>query len=188
LSENKELTAPDTRAELDAVINIVYLTPENSEYGKQNEFLTLKTKLPGENGEIEEKEWERIYLHRAFPFDMPDNYISVLDKDKKEIGLIKSIEDFDPETAALLRKELERKYYSPVILKIHSIKERYGYSYWVVDTDAGKMNYTLQDTFRSILHAGSDRVFIIDMDGNRYEIPDLTKLDFNSYKKIELYL
>ena len=73
-------------------------------------------------------------------------------------------------------------------MKIHSIKERYGYSYWVVDTDAGKMNYTLQDTFRSILHAGSDRVFIIDMDGNRYEIPDLTKLDFNSYKKIELYL
>ncbi|NLZ35956.1 MAG: DUF1854 domain-containing protein [Clostridiales bacterium] len=188
MPEKNELAAPDTRAELDTVINIVYLTPENSEFGKLNEFITLKTKLPGENGEVEEKEWQRIHLHRAFPFDMPENYISVLDKDKKEIGLIKNIDDFDSDTAKLLKDELERKYYSPVILKIHSIKERYGYSYWVVDTDAGKMNYTLQDTFRSILHAGSDRVFIIDMDGNRYEIPDLSKLDFKSYKKIELYL
>ncbi|NLB15812.1 MAG: DUF1854 domain-containing protein [Clostridiales bacterium] len=188
MSENKELTVQDTRTELDTVINIVYLTPENSEFGKLNEFLTLKTKLKAESGEIEEKEFQRIYLHRAFPFDMPSDYISVLDKDKKEIGLIKSIEDFDTDTAALLRKELERKYYSPVISKIHSIKERYGYSYWVVDTDAGKMNFTLQDTFRSILRAGAERIFIIDMDGNRYEIPDLTKLDFNSYKKIELYL
>ncbi len=188
MPEKNELTAPDTHAELDTVINIVYLTPDNSELGKLNEFISLKTKLPGENGEAEEKEWQRIHLHRAFPFDMPENYISVLDKDKKEIGLIKNIDDFDSDTTKLLKDELERKYYSPVILKIHSIKERYGYSYWVVDTDAGKMNYTLQDTFRSILHAGSDRVFIIDMDGNRYEIPDLSKLDFKSYKKIELYL
>ena len=45
MSENKELTVQDTRTELDTVINIVYLTPENSEFGKLNEYLTLKTKL-----------------------------------------------------------------------------------------------------------------------------------------------
>ena len=39
-----------------------------------------------ENGKLE-KTAERIFLSRAFPFDMPLEYISVLDRDKKEIGI-----------------------------------------------------------------------------------------------------
>ncbi len=191
MSEENQITVNDNgeaKVKLDSVINIVYLNSDNSEFKKVNEFLTLKTKMPDGNGGTEEKEWPRIYLHRAFPFDMPYKYISVLDRDKKEIGLIRDISEFDEATGKLLFDELDRKYYAPVITKIQNIKERYGFSYWVVETDSGHMSFTLQDTYRSILHAGKDRIFIIDMDGNRYEIPDLTKLDFKSYKKIELYL
>ena len=178
----------DDKTRLDSVINIIYLNKDNSEFKKVNEFLTLTADVPDENGDIVKKDWQRIYLHRAFPFDMPDKYISVLDKDKKEIGLIHEISSFDEETQKLLQEELERKYYAPVITRIYSVKERYGFSYWVVETSSGRMSFTLQDTYRSILKAGKDRIFIIDMDGNRYEIPDLNKLDFKSYKKIELYL
>ena len=50
----------------------------------------------------------------------------------------------------------------------------------------------LQDTFRSIIKSprddGTERIFILDVDGNRYEIPDVEALDRKSYKKIELYL
>lgn len=191
MSEDKQIAAPeskDAQVKLDAVINIIYLDSKNCEFKKVNEFLTLKAGLPDADGVVETKEWPRIYLHRAFPFDMPYKYISVLDKDKKEIGLIRDLEEFDEPTRKLLLDELNRKYYAPVITKIYSVKERYGFSYWVVDTDSGHMSFTLQDTYRSILRAGKERIFIIDMDGNRYEIPDLTKLDFKSYKKIELYL
>ena len=191
MEEKTQVSLPvgqEDKTRLDAVINIIYLTTENSRFRKVNEFLTLKATVPNENGEPEEKSWPRIYLHRAFPFDMADKYISVLDKDKKEIGLIRDIHEFDPETQKLLTEELERKYYAPVVTKIYSVKERYGFSYWVVDTSSGRMSFTLQDTYRSLLKAGKDRIFIIDMDGNRYEIPDLNKLDFKSYKKIELYL
>lgn len=132
--------------------------------------------------------WPRIYLHRAFPFDKPFEYISVLDKDMKELGLISSIDDFPPETARMLREELERKYYAPVIKTIHSVNERFGFSYWKVTTDEGDLSFTLQDTYRSILKAGGGRVFIVDMDGNRFDIPNVEELDFKSYKKIELYL
>lgn len=132
--------------------------------------------------------WPRIYLHRAFPFDKPFEYISVLDKDMKELGLISSIDDFPPETAQMLREELERKYYAPVIKTIHSVNERFGFSYWKVTTDEGDLSFTLQDTYRSILKAGGGRVFIVDMDGNRFDIPNVEELDFKSYKKIELYL
>lgn len=135
---------------------------------------------------------DRIFLSRAFPFDMPFDYISVLDKDKKEIGFIRSINDFDEPQRTLLKNELDTKYYTPTIKRILSVKERYGFSYWKTECEFGEKSFTLQDTFRSIIKAsnpdGSERVFILDVDGNRYEIPCIEALDRQSYKKIELYL
>ena len=111
-----------------------------------------------------------------------------MDSDKQEIGILRSIEQFDQETKALLVKELVRRYYTPVIERIFSVKERYGFSYWKVKTPDGEMNFTLQDTFRSMIRAGENRLLLLDVNGNRFEIPDVTALDRKSYKKIELYL
>ena len=68
------------------------------------------------------------------------------------------------------------------------MKERYGFSYWKVKTEEGEVRFTLHDTFRSIIRAGEKRVILLDVDGNRFEIPDVDALDRKSYKKIELYL
>jgi hypothetical protein len=95
---------------------------------------------------------------------------------------------FDGDTEALLREELARIYYTPKIRRIASMKERYGFSYWQVDTDDGELSFTVQDTFRNLLRIGEDRVAIFDVDGNRFEIESLSSLDRKSYKKIELYL
>ena len=143
-------------------------------------------------GEKVEKIAERILLSRAFPFDMPYEYISVLDRDKKEIGFIRTLDDFDEPERTLLKNELETKYYTPVIKRIIQVKERYGFSYWRCECEFGEHSFTLRDTFRSIIRAyrpdGTQRIYILDIDGNRYEIPDVEKLDRMSYKKIELYL
>lgn len=123
---------------------------------------------------------------------MPLEYISVLDRDKKEIGFIRSLDDFDEPARGMLLHELEAKYYTPKIKKIYSVKERYGFSYWKTECEFGEKSFTLQDTFRSIIRShladGTERVFILDVDGNRYEIENVEALDRQSYKKIELYL
>lgn len=186
MADTTEITTK--RKSLDDIIDIVYLNRDNAVFTKVNEFLTLKAKIKNAEGTEEEKEYPRLYLHRAFPFDEPFSYISVLDKDQKEIGLIRSLDDFDDDTKKLLCDELTRKYYAPKVIKIMTVKERYGFSYWKVLTDIGELTFTLRDTYRSLLKVGGGRVFIIDIDGNRYEIPDLEKLEFKSYKKIELYL
>ena len=135
---------------------------------------------------------ERIFLARAFPFDMKSEYISVLDRDRKEIGMIRSLGDFSGDQRALLERELEVKYYTPVIKRIMSVKERYGFSYWKTECEFGEKDFTLRDTFRSIIKTpnadGGDRVCIIDVDGNRYEIPDVGHLDAQSLRRIEMYL
>jgi len=178
----------DTKTSLSDVITVIYFNAANAVFNIRNSFLTLDAKIKNEQDVPEDKTFPRVYLHRAFPFDNPYSYISVLDKDMKEIGIIRELTDLDENSQKLILDELHRKYYAPVIKSITSMKERYGYSYWRVITDAGELSFTLQDTFRNILKVGGNRVFIVDIDNNRFEIPDVEKLDFKSYKKIELYL
>lgn len=131
---------------------------------------------------------ERAYLSRSFPHDLPYEYISVSDKEQNEIGILRSLDAFDEATRELLKKELWKKYYVPKIIRIDSISERFGYSYWEVETSGGKRAFSLKDTFRSLMRIGSDRLFVVDVDANRYEIESLRALDRKSYRKIELYL
>lgn len=128
----------------------------------------------------------RVFLHRAFPFDRPYEYISVSDENG-EIGIIFDISEFT-DSAQILRDELEEKYFAPKIKKVLSVKERFGYSYWKVICDRGNYDFTVKDTFKSIIHVSESRVFILDVDSNRFEIESLAALDRNSFRKIELYL
>lgn len=156
----------------------VWITPENASFALKNGFLYIQ---------YGEKE-QRAFLCRQFPFEKLLEFISVMDEEQCEIGIIRDVAVFDEETRTLLTDELKRRYYAPVILSIISFKERYGFSYWKVKTPEGEVSFTLHDTFRSIIRAGEKRMILLDVDGNRFEIPDVDALDRRSYKKIELYL
>ena len=174
------------------VVKVIRLDEEaaagNAEFYKNNDFIAMRARLENDKGEREEKNYERVFLHRAFPFDDPLTYISVLDKDQNEIGMIRDLRSLPDDVRLLLEAELDRKYYAPKVTAITSVKERYGFSYWKVATDIGPLQFTLQDTYRSILRVTVTRVYIVDMSGNRYEIPDVEALDRKSYRLIELYL
>ena len=96
--------------------------------------------------------------------------------------------DFDADVKEIIKVELERRYYSPKIREILAVKERFGFSYWKVRTDDGTVNFTIQDTYRNLIRVGDDRAVLLDVDGNRFEIPSFEALSRKSYKKIELYL
>ncbi len=156
----------------------VWLTPENATFFMKNQFLYIRY------GEAE----VRAQLYRQFPFESEWEFISVMNEEQEEIGIIRNVSQFDAETENLLRDELRRRYYAPVIERVISVKERYGFSYWKVHTPEGDVSFTLHDTYRSIIHAGQNRLILLDVNGNRFEIPDALALDRKSYKKIELYL
>lgn len=168
---------------LDKVVQIEYLSSAEAHFVKNGDFLGLTLEKEGEK-----TEYPRVFLHRMFPFEEPWAHISVLTPDNEEVGMIASLDDFDGEAAALLREELDRKYLMPSITAIHSLKERFGFSTWKVESSIGALEFTLRDTYRSMLILSDGRVIITDSDGNRYEIPDVKGLDKKSYKKIELYL
>ncbi|MCL1792516.1 MAG: DUF1854 domain-containing protein [Oscillospiraceae bacterium] len=231
------------------IIDIVYLTPENAKFTlSENKFLQLTAnvrhpeKKEGENpAEIEKFFFERVFLHRAFPFQNPFEYISVSgnfpkteeqlkkeqeEKEKKEreekeekeknsgspaplpesekkpepkesttslgelkeIGIISNISVFGETQQKYLAEELGRKYFVPIIEVITNVKEKYGFSYWEVGSDIGKIKFTVHDAYRNILKITDDRIMVTDVNGNRYEITSLDKLDRKSFRRIELFL
>lgn len=180
MSENMNATE---RMSLDTAAGLSYMTPATASFARNGEFPSLRL---SENGE--ERVYDRVWLHRVFPFDLDEEFISVQTRDNEEIGIIRRITDFDEATADILRGELCRRYFTPKIKKILALKERRGFSYWRIETDIGEAELSLQDTYRSITRVGEDRAFITDASGNRFEIESLAALDRKSRKRLEIYL
>ena len=170
-------------AKLKDVIKIQYISPDNSTFTEKEGFLSLRFRTP----EGEEKEYPRVKLQRNFPNETPEEYVSVLDMEDEEIGMIRSVGDLG-DTAGMIRRELARRYFIFRITKILSVNQKFGYSQWKVLTDAGETDFTVRDTYRNFRKTGNDRASVTDVDGNRYEIPSLSGLDRASAKKIELYI
>ena len=167
------------------------MTPENSWFSASaGGLISLKII----NAEGEEEFFERVVIRRSFPVTSPDEFLSVREPDTRangrgsEIGMIRNIHIFDQATVDLINAELDIRYFTPVIYRITSAKEKFGYNYWEAETSAGKVSIVLNNPFSNIRVLEDGRVYIFDMDGNCFLIPDPTKVDRLTYRTIEIYL
>lgn len=104
-----------------------------------------------------------------------------------ELGILRSLADLPPEGQDLLAAEIEKAYFVPRILRIHSIEERFGIQRWEVTTDRGRRAFEL--TERSHLRPFDNaRLVVKDVDGNRYLIEDARLLDRRSQQWLDLQL
>lgn len=183
-SDDGDLILANERVSID-------LTPENAWFTRSGGDL-ISLKIINDKGENEE--FERVVVLRSFPVTNPDEFLSVREPDSKkqgrgkEIGMIRRITDFDSDTQVLLTEELDRRYFTPQIQKIMSVKDKFGYLYWEVITTAGHVTFVLNNPFSNIRILEDGRILINDIDGNVFEIHDPAKLDAASLKKIEIYL
>ncbi len=167
------------------------LTPDNAWFTRSGGGL-ISLKII--NSEGEEEEFERVVVLRSFPVTNPSEFLSVREPDSrkqgrgKEIGMIRRISDFSEDVQSLLREELNRRYFTPSIIKINSVKDKFGYLYFDAATSAGNITFVLNNPFSNIRILEDGRILIKDIDGNVFEIPDPKKLDAASLKKIEIYL
>ena len=182
--DDGDLILEDTRVSVE-------ITAENTKFKRSPSGL-VSLELTRPDGKIEE--FERIVAIRCFPVTNPQEFVSVREPDSKkkgrgkEIGMIRRMADMPKETQELLNEELDRRYFTPEILRITGMKEKFGYSYWDVDTTAGRVTFVLNNPFSNIRVLEDNSVFINDIDGNCFKIPDVAKLDAQSLRRIELYL
>jgi hypothetical protein len=122
----------------------------------------------------------KVVVVRAFPLSEPARYLSVRDTENKELGIIVEPTELDPENLRLVKEELERRYLVPVIRRIASIKERFGTVEWEVETHRGKCRFTTRDLRENVVRPSRGRYLLTDVDGNRYDVPELSALDAQS--------
>lgn len=167
------------------------LTPDNTVFKRSPSGLISLT-LTCPDGKVEE--FERVIAVRCFPVTNPNEFISIREADSKkkgrgkEIGMIRRMSDMSEGTQQVINEELERRYFTPELLKITGMKEKFGYSYWDVETSAGRVTFVLNNPFSNIRVLEDQSVFINDIDGNCFKISDVTKLDAQSLRRIEIYL
>jgi hypothetical protein len=169
---------------IEELLTVRLLTPDNCVFARTDGgFVSLDIS----GGEKEER-YDRVLLYRSFPFTDPDRFISVREPDTKarEIGLIDNLTVFSDEIRELLNEQMELRYFTPKISRVHDIKQEFGYAYWDVMTDRGACKFTMNSG--SIPHLSDVRLLISDIDGNRFEIADYTKLPQTDIKKLDMFL
>ena len=183
-ADDGDLILEDTRVSVD-------ITADNTHFKRSPSGL-VSLELTRPDGTVEE--FERVVAVRCFPVTNPQEFVSVREPDSKkkgrgkEIGMIRRMADMPKEAQDLLNEELDRRYFTPEIIRITGMKEKFGYSYWDVETSAGKVTFVLNNPFSNIRVLEDQSVFINDIDGNCFKISDVTKLDAQSLRRIEIYL
>jgi hypothetical protein len=127
-----------------------------------------------------ERSWLKISPARTFPLSDPEHYIGFLDGAGKDIGMLYDPEQLDSESRHIVEEEIDRRYFVPVVDRVISVKEEFGAVYWKVETDRGEKDLVVRNLRDNMQELSATRLMITDVDGNRFEIPDVTRLDNKS--------
>ena len=132
------------------------------------------------NGE----KFTELELHRMFPITGLDKYISLLDSSGNEVAVIRNINDLMPESKAVVERCLTEYYMMPRITRFIRMSEKFKIWMWTAETDKGICTFEIRNHLTAIKPLYDGRVLIKDANDNRYEIPDVSKLDKKSIKMI----
>ncbi len=161
-------------------LSITFLEPKKCKFSfNQNGFLVLS--VDGESA-------GRVKLIRSYPYSLTDEYICVHDLEDNEIGIIRDLKELDKDSLDSANKELQNRYYCPVITSVKNIKERMGHFYFDVVIDGKDKSFTVRDLTRNLRSTNESTLLIFDVDGNRYIIPDQEKIEQKSKRLLEPYL
>ncbi len=130
----------------------------------------------------------RVIVRRLMPLSNPDKYISLAADEDAEIGILKNPTDLAPESLKILNDELDKRYFTPTIKKIFRVKEQFGIHEWEVQTERGRVTFMVRGLNQNIKQVPPARLFVTDVRGNRYDIPDYRELDAKSFHQIQRHL
>lgn len=119
-------------------------------------------------------------VRRVFPLSRPDRHFSFQDAAGKEMGVLNRLDELDPESRRIAEEHLDRRYFTPRIEKIDNLKLDGGMWLFEVQTQRGPAQFYVRNWRDNSHEVRANRWHIQTVDGQRYEIPDVTKLDAKS--------
>jgi hypothetical protein len=144
---------------------------------------------------VGDKEFRGVNASLAMPITDQDGYVSLMrgeskDKEKSdsaEIGVIRDLKELAEDQAALVRRELSKRYFIHYISKIRSVKEKFGFIYIESETSKGRRDFAVRHEYNRVQEYGLHGRVILDTDDNRYVIPDMRDLSPSERKSFTRY-
>jgi hypothetical protein len=128
-----------------------------------------------------------VTVVQSFPRSKPNEFLSVQNKENKEVLLIENVDSLDEECKGEIIKYLQFKNFSLEIKAIISIEEEYGLRSFFVDTKAGKRKFQTEAQSWPKTD-GLGRVELEDISGDVFFIKNLNDLDQKSFILISDYV
>ncbi len=124
---------------------------------------------------------------RAFPIQAPDQGISMVLSDGKEVGWIDDVNALAPEIRALVQEELEGREFMPEILHVKAVSSYATPCTWSVRTDRGDTEFTLKGE-EDIRRIGQASLLVADNHGINFLIRDMYTIDKHTRKILDRFL
>jgi hypothetical protein len=160
---------------------------DQSESSGELEYLDPRRLLIAKRGDVlrvtieNDRSYLKVHAVRAFPLTYPNEFIGLQDAiTGHEIGMLRSLRDLGAEARQLVQDSLNSRYFVPQIFRIIEAKREFGTVYWDVETDRGPRKFMMRGIRDSIHEIEPGRYLVVDIDGNRFEVPQLEKLDARS--------
>ena len=130
---------------------------------------------------------ENLEPKRLFPVSMRNQYITLLDENGTEQAVIRDLKNLPDDQRAIVTDCLNEYYRIPEILRIRAYEERFDGLTLHTDTDKGPADIEIRVLITGFKMDGV-RAMLRDVNDNRYEIPDVTRLDNLSKQILGRYL
>ena len=142
-----------------------------------------KLVMTAEDGQV----FEGVAPVRAFPIQSPDEGISLVLGDGKEVAWIDRLDALPAPTRSLLQEELEGREFMPEIARVKSVSSFATPCTWYVDTDRGETQFVLKGE-EDIRRIGAASLLIADNHGIHFLIRDMFSIDKTTRKILDRFL
>ncbi len=129
---------------------------------------------------VDDRSYPTVKPVWSSPLSHPGRYLALLDGKGQEIVTIAELTELPPPSLAAVREELSRRYLTATVLDITHAKGEFGATYWHVETDRGPRDFVTQSLQENVQWLSASHLLLTDVDGNRFEIPNVQALSDRS--------
>jgi hypothetical protein len=124
---------------------------------------------------------------RAFPIATPDQCISILSAEGKELAWVENLNDLPTHARDIVTQALQSREFMPEILRLDGVNSFSTPSVWRVQTNRGPAQLVLKGE-EDIRRLSTNRLIVADAHGVQFLIRDLPSLDRHTRKLLDRFL
>jgi hypothetical protein len=124
---------------------------------------------------------------RAFPIATPDQAISILSAEGKELAWVERLSDLSEAQRAVVSQALQSREFMPEILRLDGVNSFSTPSVWRVQTSRGPTEFVLKGE-EDIRRLSAHTLIVADAHGVQFLIRDLPALDRHTRKLLDRFL